>query len=95
MAIRIKPGETLEWACVDDAGDLTGTTIAAAVKNGDFYYALTVTETDLTIGSYSLSAASTSTFPVGWMDCDLKYTVSGVVTFSDTFRIYVDPGVTK
>lgn len=94
--IRIKPGETLEWSCVDDSGDLTGTTIEAAVKFGDFYYALTVTPVDLTAGTYTISAASTAQFPQGQrLDCDIKYTASGAVTYSTTFSIYVDKQVTR
>ncbi|WP_028955923.1 hypothetical protein [Sulfitobacter sp. 20_GPM-1509m] len=95
MSLRIKPGETLEWSVVDDSGDLTGTTIESAVSFGDFYYQLTVTEVDLSIGSYTISATSTEYFPPGRLNCDLKYTVSGTVTYSDTFSVYVDKRVTK
>lgn len=100
--IRLKPGATLLWNVVDDGGDLTGTTITAAVATprapygdrGEFSYTLTVTETDLSAGEYTISAADTSTFPPGPLDCDIKYSVGGVVTYSDTFRIYVDKKVT-
>ena len=95
MAIRIKPGATLEINCVESAGDITGTTIRSAVKNGDFHYQLTVTETDLSAGEYKIAAASTSTFPVGWLDCDIEYVVSGVTTDSNTFRIYIEPSITR
>lgn len=95
MSIRIKPGETLRWVCVDDSGDLTGTTIEAAVRFGDFYYQLTVTEDDLSAGQYTISAASTANYPLGRLDCDIKYTSSGVVTFSQTFPIYVEKQVTR
>ncbi|MGB1390297.1 MAG: hypothetical protein ACPG61_15575 [Paracoccaceae bacterium] len=95
MTIRIKPGATLEWAVTDDSGDLTGTTIEAALAFGDFYYALTVTPVDLTVGTYTITAASTATFPPGRLDCDLKYTEAGAVVFTDTFSIYVDRKVTR
>lgn len=95
--IRIKPGETLAWTATDDSGDLTGFTIESAVSTpkGDFYYPLTITPTDLPNGQYEIDAVDTSSFPVGPLDCDIKYSVGGVVTYTETFRFYVDKRVTK
>lgn len=95
MSIRMKPGDTLEWDVTDSQGDLTGTTIEAALSSGSFYYPLTVTPVDLTIGSYTLTAASTVDFPIGRMNGDLKYSVSDTVVRTNTFSIYVDKGITK
>ena len=95
MSIRIKPGETLSWSVIDDTGDLTGTTITSALKFNDYYYALTVTEDDLTIGSYTINAASTATIPAGRIECDIIYSIGGNVTASDTFSIYGDRQVTR
>jgi hypothetical protein len=95
MALRLKPGDSLAWGAVDDSGDLTGTDIEAALKHGDFYFPLTVTPDDLTIGEFTVSAGDTSKFPVGWLDCDIKYTVAGVTRRTHTFRLFVDEKVTK
>lgn len=95
MAKHLKPGDSFELGASDDSGDLTGTEIESAVKNGDFYYRLTVTPGDLTKGEYTLSAEDTSSWPVGWLDCDIKYTAAGVVSRTQTFRVYVDEKVTK
>ena len=95
MSLRIKPGETLEWGVFDDSGDLTGTTIAASVERGSFRYDLTVTPVDLSVGSYTITALDTSTFPVGNMSADIKYTYEGTVAKSHTFTVHVDKAITQ
>ena len=88
MSFYIKPGEVLSWSVHDDSGDLSGTTIEAAVSAAEFYYPLTVTAINLATGDYELSAANTTHFPEGTLACDIKYEVSGIVTYTETF--YVD-----
>jgi hypothetical protein len=94
MKTQLKAGETLSWTVTDDSGDLTGTTIEAAIAGTNFYYPLTVTEDDLSLGIYTLSATSTATFPVGTLYCDIKYTTGGIVVYSNTFEVKVIAKVT-
>lgn len=95
MALRLKPGDSLAWGAIDDSGDITGTDIEAALARGDFYHQLDVTPVNLTAGEFTISTDSTSRFPVGRLDCDIKYSVAGVVTRTATFQIIVDKAVTK
>lgn len=94
MSLRIKPGETLEWDGYDDSGDLTGTTITASVERGSFRYDLTVTPVDLSVGTYTITALSTTTFPVGNLSCDIKYVYESTVAKSHTFTVHVDKAIT-
>ena len=94
MTLQIKPSETLSWSAIDDAGDLTGVLIEAALSSNDFYYPPTVTATDLSVGSYEISASDTSSFPIGTLACDIKYSIGGLVTHTDTFYVEVIQKVT-
>lgn len=95
MNLYAKRGDTLSLACVDDTGDITGVTIEASVSmvrtdiRGYFEESLTVTETDLSAGEYTLSAtaAETEDWPIGRLNCDIKYSVGGQVERSETFYI--------
>lgn len=95
MTLSLKPSETLSWSVVDDSGDITGTTIEAALSAADFYYPLTITETDLSLGQYEISAANTSSFPIGTLSCDIRYTVGSLVTYTETFYVEVVEAVTE
>jgi ethanolamine utilization protein EutP (predicted NTPase) len=94
MIIYLKRNETLSWSVVDTAFDVTGVEIEAALEKDGFYYPLTVTEDDLSVGRYFISAEDTSDFPIGTMNCDIKYTVAGIVTYTDTFYVEVIERVT-
>lgn len=95
MTFSLKPSETLSWSVVDDSGDISGATIEAALAAADFYYPLTVTPIDLTLGQYELSANNTSSFPIGTLSCDIRYTVGSIVTFTETFYVEVVEGITE
>lgn len=94
MSIRMKQGETILWNVEDDLGDLTGVTITAGIRQGDFYKALTVTPVDLSVGTYTITGPDTSEFPAGTHLCDIKYTLSDSKDFSETFRVIFEKKVT-
>jgi hypothetical protein len=94
MIIYLKRNETLSWSVVDTAFDISGVEIEAAVEKDGWYYELTVAEDDLSEGRYTISAEDTSDFPIGTLNCDIKYTVAGIITYTDTFYVEVVERVT-
>ena len=96
-SVQIKKGDSLVLTCADDSGDLSTATIEAAVKLGGFYKALTFAEVGYSGGVYTYTlSADTSTFPIGSLDCDIKYTdASDVITYQPTFQIVCQESVTK
>ncbi len=97
MTIEITQGDTLVIAGLDDSGTLAGITVTSAVALGAFYQALLVTEIDMSLGQYEISAtpAQTANWPTGLLQSDLKYVSNGVEVHSDTYEIKVKERVTK
>ena len=95
MHLSIKQGTTLYLPCTDDTTDLTDVTITAAVRIGStFYQALTVSDIDTSAGTYVLSA-DTDLWPIGSLECDIKYDGETYVSRSESFEIVVKSKVTK
>lgn len=94
MTLRLKRGDTLNLDVMDDTIDLSATDIESAVQLGSFYEELTVSNIDAGAGTYSLSG-DTRNWPLGSVDCDIKYTVSGDVIHTSTFQIMIIQAVTK
>lgn len=94
MIMYLKRGETLSWSVQDTAWDISGVLIEAAIAKHGFYYELTVTPDNLSEGRYVLSADDTADFPIGTLNCDIKYTAGGIVTYTDTFYVEVLERVT-
>lgn len=94
MTLRLKQGDTLRLDVVDDTIDLGVAEIESAVRLGSFYEELTVSDIDAVAGTYILSG-DTRNWPLGSVDCDIKYTVSGDVIHTSTFQIMIIQAVTK
>lgn len=97
MTAQLKRGDTLTMNVTDDEVNLANVTIESAVKHGSkFYQSLTVSDIDAGAGTFSLSCADTSLFPIGSVDCDIKYTTeAGEISRSFTFQIMIIEEVTK
>jgi hypothetical protein len=97
MTAQFKRGDTLTLSVTDDDVNLANVTIESAVKHGSkFYQALTVSDIDADAGTFIMAASSTSNWPLGSIDCDIKYTtVAGEISRSFTFQIMIIEEVTK
>lgn len=96
--IKIKGGDTLSLVCTDSSGDLTGINIAASILvSPDVRRKLTVEETDMANGIYTIIASGTETasWPNGSLPCDIKYSAAGVISHSQNFEIYKSQEVTQ
>lgn len=101
-----KRGDTLSLTCTwvdstDTPIDITSYTVESKVKATNFTDTLTVTKTDPTNGEFVLSATATATesWPVSegkasYLFCDVQFTLSGVVTSTETFQIVVLEDIT-
>lgn len=96
MTAQFKRGDTLRLTVTDDVADLSDLTIESAVSHGsNFYKALTVGSIDAAAGTFNLSASTTG-WPLGSVDCDIKYTDSaGDIARSYTFQIMIMQEVTR
>ncbi len=98
MTLRFKRGDTVTMDVADTDNNLVGATVEAAVMLGSFYEALTVSNFDDAAGTYTLSAtaAATAKWPIGSLDCDIKYTFSaGDIDHTNTFQIQINNRVTR
>ena len=98
--ICIKLGQTLLLTaqCVQDDGtpvDITGVTLASQVQdaNASLVATLTVTIVDAANGQFTLSAP-TADWPLGVLNCDVRYAQNGAIIFSQTFQFLVVPSIT-
>lgn len=98
--IPIKKGGTFRLDCEAMSGtnpvNLTGWTIQSGLKFQDKYIgSFTVTVTNAANGLYTLSGLNTSSWPVGILRADIKYTnPQGVVAYTKTFEIRCEVGIT-
>lgn len=104
-SITFKRGDTLSMSCqrltaAASAFNLTGYTIAAKVRNGNFSESLTVTITNALQGQFTVSQTATNTalWPISDDDdsvmyCDIQFTSTGVES-TETFKIIVNEDIT-
>jgi hypothetical protein len=98
-----KRGDTFALACtykIDGApASITGLAIASQIRTvaGDLVAALTVTASDqvATPGQFTLSAASTTAWPIAGLRCDIQITDGAVIISSDTFLVPVVQDITQ
>ena len=103
--ISHKRGDTLTlgllWEEGGSAIDLTGYTVAAQIRTRTdvLIAALTVTVADQTTqrGRFTITATATATaaWPIGSFECDIQFTIAGVVTSSETFGFNVVKDITR
>jgi hypothetical protein len=96
-----KRGDTWHKRCtfLDDEShpqSLSGYTIRSQVRtlSGDLVTALTVNITDAINGEFELGPQSAN-WPISILECDIEYTISGVVFSTETFYIDVRQDVTQ
>lgn len=76
--------------------DITNWIIASEIRKGnDLVARLTVTKVEPTQGTFRLSDADTTSWPISMLDCDIQYTQpNGQIVSTDTFQISVKKDVT-
>lgn len=76
--------------------DITDWVIASEIRKGnDLVARLNVRKLDPTQGTFVLSEADTTAWPVSMLDCDIQYTQpNGQIVSTDTFQISVKKDVT-
>lgn len=92
--LTIKRGTTLNLPCTETSIDLDDVEITAAVRLGGFYEALTVSSIVPGAGTYLLSA-DTAKWPLGSLECDIKYKAPTYTVRTPTFEIILTGEVTK
>lgn len=96
-----KRGDTfqLELSVSNNAApvNITGWVIASQVRTKSrLISTLAVEYTDPALGIYRLRDNNTSDWPLGLLQCDIKYTTDdGQVAHSETFEIDVQRGITQ
>lgn len=104
VILKLKQGETFTLNgqyCEDDGitpKSLTGVTLASQIRNNknSLIAALDVTVTDLTAGTYLITAPSGTLFwPIGTLYMDIKETVGGTVLITETVTIMVQNAMTQ
>lgn len=101
VKIKIKKGDTFNLSVVANDGsgssvNLTGYTIAPKIKDnaGNTVSTPTVTITSAANGTYDLSVADTSAWPLGVLYGDVTYTdPSAVVASTETFMVIVEEAI--
>lgn len=100
--INLKQGATFDFAgqYLNDDGTprtLAGVTLTSQVRHKDKWVAtLTITVTDLLIGTYRITAPEgTLSWPVGDLYWDIRESYGGVVRLSETMRIRIERAMTR
>lgn len=96
--IIFKRGDTFSLQATANGEDITSWTIQSQIRDntGTMISELTVTKTDAPNGEYTLThTGSTDAFPLKLLYCDIQYTVGGVISSTETFRIEVIEDITR
>lgn len=94
MSIVFKRGDTIRMSVTDTDNDLSEFTLSSGVRLGNFYSALEVQNLDTDAGTYDL-VSSSDAWPLGSLDCDIKYSATSGVRYTETFQIIIVSEVTK
>ena len=98
--VSIKQGDALvlQIQFSNDDGspaDLAAAAVTSQVRDGqNNLVAQLPVVAAATQGTFGVTEANTSGWPLGMLRCDLKLVVGGLAVHSDTFAIRVRPGVT-
>lgn len=98
QTILFKRGDTFSLAATANGEDITSWTIQSQIRdNADVLISeLVVTKTDAANGEYTLTHSGVTTaWPLKMLYCDIQYTVGGVISSTETFKVNVIGDVTK
>jgi len=98
QTIIFKRGDTFSLQATVNGEDITSWAIQSQIRDnaGTLISELVVTKTDPANGEYTIAhPSSTSTFPLKLLYCDIQYTVGGVISSTETFRIEVIEDITR
>lgn len=96
--ILFKRGDTFSLQATANGEDITTWTIQSQIRDnsGTLISELDITKTDAVNGEYTLTHdGSTSSWPLKMLYCDIQYTVGGVISSTETFRIEVVEDITR
>lgn len=96
--ILFKRGDTFSLQATANGEDITTWTIQSQIRDnaGTLISELTVTKIDSPSGEYTLThTGSTAAWPLKMLYCDIQYTVGGVISSTETFRIEVVEDITR
>jgi hypothetical protein len=92
---EFKAGDSFGISCAYE-DSLVGVTITAHVrKDGALVQVLGVSTPVSQSYELSASPASTSAWPLGFLECDIRYSSGGNVSRTETFTLEVVRGVTQ
>lgn len=96
--IPFKRGDTFSLEATAIGEDITTWTIQSQIRDnsGTLISELDITKTDAANGKYTLTHdGSTSSWPLKMLYCDIQYTVGGVISSTETFRIEMIEDITR
>lgn len=96
--ILFKRGDTFSLQATANGEDITTWTIQSQIRDnsGTLISELDITKTDAANGEYTLTHdGATSSWPLKMLYCDIQYTVGGVISSTETFRIEVVEDITR